>query len=181
MFEVDHPDTQAAKRAALSGAGTETWCVVFVPVDFETDDLADALAQAGYVADRPTLFVWEGVSQYLSAAGVDSVLAVIRKVARAGGRLVLTYVDRSVIDGHSPEFPEAAKWLRGVNKRSEPWIFGISPAKISDFLTAGGFRLIEDVSTAEAGTRYFTSLGRRERGSGLYRVATAMIDPTPKG
>ena len=102
-----------------------------MPVDFETDDLADALAQAGYVADRPTLFVWEGVSQYLSAAGVDSVLAVIRKVARAGGRFVLTYVDRSVIDGHSPEFPEAAKWLRGVNKRSEPWIFGISPAKRS--------------------------------------------------
>jgi hypothetical protein len=35
--------------------------------------------------------------------------------------------------------------------------------------------LIGDVSTAEAGERYFQSLGRRERGSALYHVVTASV------
>ena len=177
MFELDRPATQAAKRDALARAGTGTGHVVFVAVDFETDDLADALAHAGYVVDRPTLFVWEGVSQYLSANAVDNTLALIHKVAGGGGWLVFTYVDRAVIDGQASEFPEAAKWLRGVNKRGEPWVFGISPARTSEFLGARGFSLIEDVSTAEAGNRYFTPVGRREKASALYRVATATIAP----
>ena len=181
VFEVDHPRTQAAKRGGLARANVDTGHVVFVPVDFETDDLAGALAHTGYAVDQPTLFVWEGVSQYLTADAVVNTLAVIHKLAGAGGRLVFTYVDRAVIDGQATEFPEAAKWLQGVSKRGEPWIFGIAPLELSDFLVACGCHPIEDVSTAEAGTRYFTPLGRRERGSGLYRVATAVIDPTPEG
>ena len=51
-----------------------------------------------------------------------------------------------------------------MNKRGEPWVFGISPVYTSEFLGARGFILIEDVSTAEAGNRYFTPLGRREKG-----------------
>ncbi|HTW08925.1 MAG TPA: SAM-dependent methyltransferase, partial [Acidimicrobiales bacterium] len=50
VFEVDHPATQAAKRATLTGAGVDTSGVVFVPVDFETDDLAGALANARFAA-----------------------------------------------------------------------------------------------------------------------------------
>ncbi|HTV11929.1 MAG TPA: SAM-dependent methyltransferase [Acidimicrobiales bacterium] len=176
VFEVDHAATQAAKRAILSRAGVNTSGVVFVAVDFETDDLAGALANARYAADRPTLFVWEGVTQYLSAEAVDNTLAVVHKIAHAGGRLVFTYVDREVL--RSPtRFPEGAKWLQGVSKRGEPWVFGLSPQGLPDFLAARGFRLAEDLSTADAGTRYFVPLGRRERGSGLYRVATSVIDP----
>jgi methyltransferase (TIGR00027 family) len=178
VFEVDRPDTQAAKRHALALSATGTGHVVFAPVDFETDDLSDALVQAGYAVDQPALFVWEGVSQYLSPNAVDNTLALIHKLAGGGGGLVFTYVHRAVIDGHASEFPEAAKWLRGVNKRGEPWVFGLSPEATSEFLGARGFSLTEDVSTADAGNRYFTPLGRREKGSALYRVATATIDPT---
>ncbi len=87
VFEVDEPDTQAVKRTTLSRADVNTSGVVFVGVDFETDDLAVALTGANYVADKPTLFVWEGVTQYLSADAVDNTLAVIHKIAHAGGRL----------------------------------------------------------------------------------------------
>ena len=146
-------------------------------VDFETDDLAGALANARYAADKPTLFVWEGVTQYLSAEAVDNTLAVVHKIARAVGRLVFTYVDREAL-GSPTKFPEAAKWLRGVSRRGEPWIFGLSPRGLRAFLAARGFGLTEDLSTADAGTRYFVPLGRPERGSGLYRVATSAIDPT---
>jgi O-methyltransferase involved in polyketide biosynthesis len=64
-----------------------------------------------------------------------------------------------------------------MNKRGEPWIFGVKPADLAGFLTQRGLRLFEDLSTAAAGARYFAPLGRRDRGSGLYHVAIASIVP----
>jgi hypothetical protein len=88
----------------------------------------------------------------------------------------LSYVDRAVIRGELKGFPEADKWLRGVDERGEPWIFGISPEEAPDFLAERGFHLMEDLSTKQAGARYFEPLGRHDRGSGLYRVVTATVD-----
>ena len=42
VFEVDHPATQAHKRAALAPAAAHA--TTYVPVDFERDDLGAALA-----------------------------------------------------------------------------------------------------------------------------------------
>jgi methyltransferase (TIGR00027 family) len=176
VFEVDHPDTQAMKRSLLNHAGeVRPGHVRFVPVDFEIDDLATALLQSGYDTDTPCLFLWEGVTQYLTAEAIDGTLAAIRGLSHAGSYLVFTYVDDAVIGGDSDTFPEAEKWLRGVRRRGEPWIFGIAPADTARFLRDRGFLLREDISTAEAGHRYFDPLGRRERGSGLYRVAVALV------
>ncbi len=177
VFEVDQPDTQTAKTAALGQAGTESESVTFVPVNFETDDLGRALLDAGYTPGHPTLFLWEGVTQYLSAEAVDVTLAAIHDVAPTGGYVVFTYVDSAVLDERPSPFPEADKWLRGVNKRGEPWIFGLKPADLAAFLAERGLLLVEDLSTAEAGARYFDPLGRRDRGSGLYHVATATVIP----
>jgi len=175
VFEIDRTETQQVKRAVLARSGTARASVTFVPVDFETDDLARALADAGHRPDRPTLFLWEGVTQYLSAEAVSSTLAIVRTLACAGACLVFTYVDDAVIGKDAPQFPEAGRWLRGVAKRDEPWISGISPAKLPEVLARHGFHLVEDVSAADAGARYFGPRRRRERGSGLYRVATATI------
>lgn len=177
VFEVDHPQTQAAKRTVLRRAGIDTSLVHFVPLDFETDDLGSALAQAGLSLHTPTLYLWEGVSQYLSHKAVDATLSTIHEWAGDGGWLIFTYVDKKVIDGKCAEFPEARKWLRGVNKRGEPWIFGLSPCEADQYLSSRGFRLVEDLSTADAGTRYFRPLGRSDRGSELYRIATAVVHP----
>src|SRR5215831_19480524 len=49
VFEVDHPDTQAAKRAVLTRLlGVLPERVRFVSVDFTRDDLASAMSRAGY-------------------------------------------------------------------------------------------------------------------------------------
>ena len=177
VFEVDHPTTQTVKRSVLRRTGTSTTGVTFVSVDFETDDVAKALVGAGYSPDRPTLFLWEGVTQYLSADAVDAVLSVLRHLSTDGSVLVFTYVDRAVIVGEVKAFPEAGRWLRGVDKRGEPWIFGITPAEAPVFLAQRGFQLIDDVSTMQAGARYFDPIGRRDRGSGIYHVVTATFDP----
>ncbi len=126
-FEVDHPATQARKVAVVAGEGLDARGVVYVPVDFEHDHLDTELLAAGFDPGRPAIFVWEGVTNYLTADAVDATLEIVRTLAAPGSVLVLTYVDAGVLDG-SVTFPEAERWVRNVQRAGEPWTFGVVPA-----------------------------------------------------
>lgn len=167
VFEVDHPATQATKRAVVARLGLRRERLTYVPVDFEVDDLADALRGAGFEPEAPTVFVWEGVTNYLTREAVAATLATVRTLAAPGSRLVLTYVDRRALAEPSP-FPEARRWVRGVARAGEPWTFGLLPDEAPGFFAEHGWRTCADTSTFDV--RF---AGRRERGSRLYRIAVA--------
>jgi methyltransferase (TIGR00027 family) len=171
-FEVDHPATQTRKVAIVAGEGIDARGVVYVPVDFERDRLDTELLAAGFDPGRPAIFVWEGVTNYLTAGAVDATLAVIRELAAPGSLLVFTYVHAGVIDG-SARFPEADRWVRNVQRAGEPWTFGVVPEAVPEFLRDRGFDLVTDVSTRDADGGRFAALGRRDEGSELYHVALA--------
>jgi methyltransferase (TIGR00027 family) len=171
-FEVDHPATQARKVAIVAGEGLDTRRVTYVPVDFERDRLDTALLAAGFDATRPAVFVWEGVTNYLTADAVDATLAVVRALAAPGSVLVFTYVHAGVIDG-TVTFPEAERWVHNVQRAGEPWTFGLVPADVPEHLRTRGFELVTDVSTRDADGGRFAALGRRDAGSELYHVVVA--------
>lgn len=173
VFEVDHPATQATKRAIVDRIGLRA-SVVYVPVDFERDALDVRLVAEGFDPEVPSLFLWEGVTNYLTADAVDQTLSMIRALGAAGSVLVFTYVHAGVLDG-SVHFPEARRWLKGVELSGEPWTFGFRPEDLAGYLDSRGYALQSDVSTAEAGERWFPAQGRREHGSALYHVAVATI------
>jgi methyltransferase (TIGR00027 family) len=176
IYEIDHPNTQAAKRSVLAHAKPPSATVPrYVAVDFERDDLTAALIASGYQPAQRSMFLWEGVTQYLSSEAIEKTLSAIRQAARQGDTLVFTYVDDAVARGEHDRFPEAARWLHGTAKRGEPWIFGLNAADLDDYLRKRGFCLVSDLSTREAGERYFTPLRRPDRGSDLYHVVTATI------
>jgi methyltransferase (TIGR00027 family) len=176
VCEIDHPSTQAAKRSVLARGQPPTATMpTYVAVDFERDDLFAALTASRHQTAHRRLFLWEGVTQYLSAQAVEKTISAIRRAGHPGDTLVFTYVDDAVISGEHDRFPEAARWLHGTAKRGEPWIFGLPPADLDDFLRERGFCLVSDLSTREAGERYFTPLQRPEQASDLYHVATATI------
>src|SRR5262245_57142469 len=81
VIEVDRADTQRTKIAALRRMRRPVDHVRFVPVDFEHDDLAEAVRNAGLTADRPAVFVWEGVTNYLTAEAVDRTLRVVHSLS----------------------------------------------------------------------------------------------------
>jgi len=176
VFEVDHPATQAVKRAVLGRLGVPGGHVRYVPVDFEVDDLASALREAGFDSAVPAVFVWEGVTNYLTRAAVAATLDTVHYLAAAGSRLVLTYVDRRALVEPSP-FPEARRWVRGVARAGEPWTFGLLPEEATEFFAEHGFWVRVDTSTYDAGRVWFD--GRRERGSRLYRIAVADVVGAP--
>jgi O-methyltransferase involved in polyketide biosynthesis len=121
------------------------------------------------------MFLWEGVTQYLSLEAVDKTLSAIHHAGRQDDTLVFTYVDDAVVSGEHDRFPEAARWMHGTANRDEPWISGLSPAGLHDYLRTHGFCLVSDLSTRQAGERYFTPPQRPDQGSDLYHVATATI------
>ena len=177
VYEVDHPATQARKQELITRCRRRSTTVDYVPVDFEHDDLETALITAGLDRGRRTCFVWEGVTNYLTATAVDHTLATIRRLAPHGGTLVMTYVHAGVLDG-SVHFPGSERWMRNVARLGEPWTFGIRPEDASVFFATRGFVPASDVSTADVGDVWFGELGRREHPSALYRIAVAQIDGT---
>ena len=76
IFEVDHPQTFATKRAHLAQfADQQPASLTFVQIDFNQQSLAEVLRQAGFVSSQRSVLLWEGVTNYLTADAVASVLA----------------------------------------------------------------------------------------------------------
>ena len=170
VFEVDHPDTQAAKRKRLQGASGLTPNVRYVPCDFEQQHLATQLADAGWEADHRSIFVWEGVTNYLDEAAVVAVLDTVSRT-KPGSVIAFTYIHRGAIDG-TEKFEGAAKLVESVRKLGEPWKFGLRPEELPAFLAPFEMTLEQDVGTAEYRDKY---LGY-DIGYGFYRIAIARVN-----
>jgi len=158
VFEVDLPVNIARKRAVVSRVfGSVPPSVRLVSVDFERDNLMATLASYGYRVDSPTFFVWEGVTQYLTA---DAVCATFDQLARAasGSRLDFTYVRRDFIDGIN--LYGAPVLYRKFRERSQVWKFGMLPEDVEGFLAGYGWRLIEQAGPDELMDRYIRPAGR---------------------
>ncbi len=100
FFELDQPKTQAMKVQWLGRAGIDTSHVQFVPIDFGKDNVFDKLKEQGYDPEKKTLFLWEGVTLYLTRAHVRKMLRAISDNAVPGSALVADfYADRFVKHG----------------------------------------------------------------------------------
>jgi len=77
-FEVDSASTQASKLLGLDAAGVNHDHVVFVAADFNAppghDDWLGQLLLKGFDVEAETLFIWEGVTYYLSDTDIDTTL-----------------------------------------------------------------------------------------------------------
>jgi methyltransferase (TIGR00027 family) len=158
IFEVDQPVNIERKAAAVRRVlATIPSSVHLVPLDFERDDVLTALAQRGYRADYRTFFVWEAVTQYLTADAVHATLESLRPAA-PGSRLVFTYVRRDFIDGVN--FYRAEQLYRRFRQRRQLWRFGLQPAEVAAFLDGHGWRLVEQLGPEQIVQRYVEPTGR---------------------
>ncbi len=177
-FELDHPETSAAKQATLRKAmGPLPEQVRFTGTDFNTEPLADALRRAGFDETQAACFVWEGVTNYLSPEAVDSVLRQIAQTA-AGSTVLFTYIDREVLE-RPEQFFGAGKLLSRLRSLGEPWMFGLDPAESERYLAARKLRLLLDEGIADVWRRA-GRLGSEVHGYEFYRLASACVNPEVK-
>ena len=137
VFEVDHPASQAAKRAALAAAGIHVPAsVAFVPADLAADSLRRCLAGAGFDASAPAVFGWLGVTMYLTAEAVAETMAAVAGCA-PGTELIADYL-------LPPDARDEAGSLYGrlvaqaSAERGEPWRSCFTPREIAGLARDSG-------------------------------------------
>lgn len=161
MFEVDQPTPLAWKQERLRKVlGTPPPHVTFVPIDFNEQKLEDALAAAGFRTGARTFFIWEGVTQYITAEAVDSVLRYVSRVAALGTQIAFTYIQHGIIDGSARSETDEG-FVSATQRGGMPWVFGLDPAELAGYLAARGFTLIDHAGASEYRRRYLDPIGRQ--------------------
>jgi methyltransferase (TIGR00027 family) len=87
-FELDQTEVQQHKLESLQSAGISSEHVIFVSVDFTSESMFEKLILAGFDPAKKTLFLWEGVSLYLSEAQVRRTMQDVRQHAAVGSVLL---------------------------------------------------------------------------------------------
>ncbi len=175
VLEVDRPETQAVKRSRLATVrqGRAGGDVTYVAVNFEKDDLATSLKSAGWDDGAPTLFLWEGVTNYLTEPAVAGVLEMVGRSAQ-GSRIVFTYIHRGVVDGTS-KFHGADRLVSNVKRLGEPWTFGILPSEIERWLASFGIALEDDLGADAYRAKYLGATETGLTGYAFYRIAVGRV------
>jgi len=124
-FEVDHPSSQDLKLerlAELDNYPLET--ATFVRCDFETDDFIDRLTDSGFNAEEAALFVWEGVTPYLSEEAIRTTVKRISSTCHPETVLIYDHLEKKLVGGSSIDLADAAL-KEMVEDLGEPFRFGI--------------------------------------------------------
>jgi methyltransferase (TIGR00027 family) len=143
FLELDHPATQRVKQCVVRDRQLLGENLKLVPVDFTKQTLEKCIAES--VEFRPstkTVFVCEGVLMYLERNEIDTLFEVIKRQPGPGKRFVFTFMEPDK-EGKTNFFNSTwlvHLWLRWKN---EPFKWGVSRAKIGEFVEARGFSLKE--------------------------------------
>jgi methyltransferase (TIGR00027 family) len=164
VFEVDHPDSQQAKRERAASLAPMARDVRFVPVDFERDDLDAELARAGHDPARPTTWIWEGVVMYLEPAAVEATLTIVAGRSAPKSRLVILY--------HSPAL--ILKIVRPIVRRlGEPLRSVYTADQMRALLARHRFDVVRDEDLRTIGAAMSPELRKTTRAINHMRIVTA--------
>lgn len=162
VIEVDYGATQEYKKrrvdAALGGAPAN---LVYAPIDFTRESLADVLRRAGFQASRKTYYLCEGVSMYVPEEGMKETLRAIAAASAPGSTVLLEYLNRGGLD-------VLRKYPSGMIKNAfdwgEPFVFGVPDGQDREYFLDVGLALGEalKIGSPESVKRYAM------RGDGSY-------------
>jgi methyltransferase (TIGR00027 family) len=175
VFEVDHPASQHSKIEKVRKVlGQIPAHVTYVAVDFNTQTLEQRLLESGYDESRKTLFIWQGVTQYLTPEAVDSTLAFIADHSPAGSSVIFDYMYPALLDG-------TIKRGEVSNMRSRRWasgeslVFGIPEGTMTGFLEQRGFTDVQDADCKFLHDTYFHGTNSSRTVAYGYAIASANV------
>lgn len=156
IFEIDSPITQKAKIERFKKMNIEfPLNLKFVSVDFLKEKLEDKLKEAGFLRNKKSLFVLEGLTMYLDKKSIDQTFEILKEYSKKGSLIVFDYVYLSVLLGKDTVYG-SKKILESTEKVGEKWMFGIEKGGIDKFLGKYGFELIDEADPEELQKRFLT-------------------------
>jgi methyltransferase (TIGR00027 family) len=177
-FEVDHPDTQRSKLARLKSARPSTGCTVrYVPVDFNHSAPDLGLQASGFDNFAQCVIVCEGISNYLDASAVESILRWCSE-RPAGSELLFTYVHRDVLN--APEnYLGTAQLNRSLARVGERLTFGSTPEEMRIFVESLGMTIVSDRSAADFRADAYGIAASHIRGHEFYHLTHVLVNQVP--
>jgi len=174
-FEVDYPLVIKEKRTKMKKIlGKLPDYVIYVPVDFEKQSLDTELKKAGYNLTSKTLFIWEGVTQYISKEANDNTMKYVAQAA-PGSKIVFTYILKSLIEGKDLNNSTKKSLYKWMVKGFKMWIYGLDPEDINDYLSKYSLSLIEDIGREEVQERYMKLVDLDLKVFEIERIAFAEV------
>ncbi len=155
VFEIDYPDTQSVKLDQLKKVVTPLPAyVTFIPVDFNTQQLGERLLESSYNERGKTLFIWQGVTYFLTKEGVDTTLAFIANHSGPGSAVIFDYFYNETL--RDPHRADVKMMQRTAKLMGEAYMFGVDRGQIEPFLSQRGFRDIRNTNLEDIKRLYFT-------------------------
>jgi methyltransferase (TIGR00027 family) len=162
VFELDHPLTSVEKQRRLKRLGTAPPAnLTFVPIDFIRESVEARLVASGFDAKRRTLFLWEGVTMYVTAEAVDATLALVARTAK-GSSIVFDYVHRRMLEAPTPAEAKALERVRAVG---EPYRFGVEPDELAPLVARHGLTVASNLDASVLERQYLIDSNGRSWGS----------------
>lgn len=175
IIEVDRPETQEDKIAKLSNYfGSLPDYVTFVPLDFEKDDLAASLVQAGFDPGLKTLVIWEGVTYYLEPEAVDQTLNFVTSNTPAGSSIIFDHVMLEVSEGKSQN-PLIQAFLQNLAQIGEPCKFGLDPQTVEQFLGQRGFEEVTNLTVEQCKEQFLTPAHGQRNPAEAFSIVQASV------
>jgi methyltransferase (TIGR00027 family) len=175
VFEVDHPATQADKLARVQAIfGALPAHVTFVAVDFNTQTLQKRLEESGYDPTLKTLFIWQGVTMYLTEEAVKATLCFVVQQSALGSAIVFDYLYRSVLEGVEKHV-EVSGMRRYRFMTGEGLTFGIAEGTVEAFLKERGYRQVGDMNAEGLKRAYFTGKNAERKVTSGYGIVVAEV------
>jgi len=146
-FEVDLPKTQQLKRELLHQCGVDTSGVRFVSANFLTDNWLDNLIKTDFEPRKPTFFLWEGVTYYLSREAMEKTFRTIATSA-PGSVVVFDYATDANIEARRKPLGVLHKaLLKAIREPQTFWISSEPPLKktLAALMQEYGFSLGEQL------------------------------------
>jgi methyltransferase (TIGR00027 family) len=171
VWEVDLRENIEAKRLRLRKIFHEVPAhVTLVPINFDREEMGVILTSHGYSSDRKTFYIWEGVTQYLTEVGILRTFDFL-STARAGSRLVFTYVPKDFIAGNV--FYGQEYLYKKMLQKDKCWFFDMDPNIVAEFLSNFGWHVLEHLSYGELAERYVKPTGRKLLSMAIERIVYA--------
>ena len=128
--------------------------LVFVPINFDRESIPENLEQAGFRRGVKTLFLLEGVLEYLQPGSAEGTFGTIDDFAGEGSEIVFNCAYASVIRGEDTQYGEAGA-LDTLSSVGESWYFGIEKGAIGSFLEKYDFKVLDHRDARELEEMFF--------------------------
>jgi methyltransferase (TIGR00027 family) len=139
IFEIDAPSTQNEKLRAYQLKNLAILeKLVFVPMNFNKENLAEKMNQAGFVTGRKSLSLLEGVTMYLDKDAVKNTFRFISDVSATGSIIVFDYIYAGVLRKENKYYGEGEIY-KTVASVGEEWTFALEEGEVEELLSKYGF------------------------------------------